>query len=97
MLTLCAMAEEKQKSPQLKPEIVRALTELFLVVENLAQEWGVEQELMVGTLTQEALHTWLEKVGQPTSSYAVFVVRSVYPFVHPHKLLLLLCQSISDA
>ena len=63
VLTWCAMAEEKQKSPQLKPEIVRALTELFLVVENLAQEWGVEQELMVGTLTQEALHTWLEKVG----------------------------------
>ena len=84
------MAEEKQKSPQLKPEIVRALTELFLVVENLAQEWGVEQELMVGTLTQEALHTWLEKVGQPTpnpspSSCVVFVVGSVYPFVCTHK------------
>ena len=38
------------------------MTELFLVVENTAQDWGVEQDLMVETITQESLSQWLEKV-----------------------------------
>ena len=28
---------------------------------NTSQEWGLSQDLLIGTLTQEALHTWLEK------------------------------------
>ena len=45
----------------LAPEIVRLLTELFLCVENLSQEWGLSEELMMGTLTSEDLHRWLER------------------------------------
>ena len=41
--------------PTLVPPSVRALTELFLVVENLAQEWGIAQDLIVGLTTDEAL------------------------------------------
>ena len=37
------------------------LTELFLSVENLSEEWGISQELMVETLTKEGLNKWLEK------------------------------------
>ena len=58
------MSKEYDKSDKtgvLKPEILRALTELFLVVENTAQDWGVEQDLMVETITQESLSQWLEK------------------------------------
>ena len=32
------------------------------MVENTAQDWGVEQDLMVETITQESLSQWLEKV-----------------------------------
>ena len=45
----------------LAPEIIRAMTELFFVVENLAEDWGITQDLLIDTLTKEGLSTWLEK------------------------------------
>ena len=45
------------------PEIVRALTELFLLVENVAEDWGMAQDHLIDMLTTEGLNTWLEKVG----------------------------------
>ena len=36
-LPLVIVVENEKKTPSLRPEIVRALTELFLVVENLAK------------------------------------------------------------
>ena len=43
------------------PEILRLMTELFLCVENLSQEWGLSEELMMGTLTSEDLYRWLQR------------------------------------
>ncbi|KAK3717323.1 hypothetical protein QZH41_011553, partial [Actinostola sp. cb2023] len=50
---------EKESStsgaPTLVSPVLRGLTELFLVVENLAQDWGVAQDLVVGFTTSESL------------------------------------------
>jgi len=40
--------------------VLRLLTELFLSVENLSKEWGQSEELMMGTLSSQELHRWLE-------------------------------------
>ena len=58
-----SIPDKPEKIGNLKPEIIRALTELFLIVENLAQEWGVEQDLMVETISEECLMNWFEKVN----------------------------------
>lgn len=54
--------DKGEKGYQLKPEILRALTELFLVVENTALDWRMEQDLLVETITEESLSHLLEKV-----------------------------------
>ena len=46
----------------LKPEITRGLTELFLIVENLAQKWDMEQDLMLETVSEDSILKWFEKV-----------------------------------
>ncbi|XP_048575305.1 zinc finger ZZ-type and EF-hand domain-containing protein 1 isoform X2 [Nematostella vectensis] len=50
---------EKESSagaaPTLVPPVLRGLTELFLVVENLAQDWGMAEDLVVGFTTNESL------------------------------------------
>jgi hypothetical protein len=59
LYTVLTKNEEKPvKNGSLKPEIVRGLTELFLIVENLAQEWGVEQDLMMETISEETILKW---------------------------------------
>lgn len=50
------------------PQIVRALTELFLLVENVAEDWGMAQDHLIDMLTTEGLNTWLEKVGVALAS-----------------------------
>jgi len=55
--------DDSQQGNTLIPEIIRALTELFLLVENIAEEWGVAQDHLIDMLTTEGLNTWLEKVG----------------------------------
>jgi len=42
-------------APTLVPPVLRGLTELFLVVENLAQDWGMAEDLVVGFTTIESL------------------------------------------
>ncbi|XP_020615962.1 zinc finger ZZ-type and EF-hand domain-containing protein 1-like [Orbicella faveolata] len=42
-------------APTLVPPVLRGLTELFLVVENLAQDWGMAEDLVVGFTTTESL------------------------------------------
>lgn len=62
MLPCVYSSDGKSKSQQiLSPEVIRVFTGLFLTVENLAEVLGVSQELMVETLSKEALHGWLEK------------------------------------
>lgn len=46
----------------LKPEITRGLTELFLIVEDLAQKWDMEQDLMLETVSEDSILKWFEKV-----------------------------------
>ncbi len=61
-IILFSFSEFRFKSQQnLSPDILRMLTELFLCVENLSEEWGSSQDLMLGTLTKEGLNKWLEK------------------------------------
>lgn len=48
------------------PQIARALTELFLLVENVAEDWGMAQDHLIDMLTTEGLNTWLEKVSEVT-------------------------------
>ncbi|XP_064406559.1 zinc finger ZZ-type and EF-hand domain-containing protein 1-like isoform X2 [Halichondria panicea] len=60
--TLIKTYEEKTKGQQLlSPEIIRVFTELFLTIENLAEEWGISHDLMIRTITKEELNKWLEK------------------------------------
>ena len=56
------LLDKGEKSFNLKPEILRALTELFLVVENTAIDWRMEQDLLVETITEDSLSKLLEKV-----------------------------------
>lgn len=42
-------------APSLVSPVLRGLTELFLVVENLAQDWGMAEDLLVGFTTIESL------------------------------------------
>lgn len=41
--------------PTLVSPVLRGLTELFLMVENLAQDWGMAEDLVVGFTTTESL------------------------------------------
>ncbi|XP_027043421.1 zinc finger ZZ-type and EF-hand domain-containing protein 1-like isoform X1 [Pocillopora damicornis] len=41
--------------PTLVSPVLRGLTELFLMVENLAQDWGTAEDLVVGFTTNESL------------------------------------------
>ncbi|XP_068674922.1 zinc finger ZZ-type and EF-hand domain-containing protein 1-like [Montipora foliosa] len=53
-----SMLEKEANStsaPTLVSPVLRGLTELFLVVENLAQDWGMAEELLVGFTTIESL------------------------------------------
>lgn len=59
---LCSL-DKGEKNFHLKPEILRALTELFLVVENTALDWRMEQDLLVETITEDSLSKLLEKVS----------------------------------
>ena len=56
------LSDKGEKTSHLKPEILRALTELFLVVENIALDWRTEQDLLVETITEDSLSQLLEKV-----------------------------------
>ncbi|EDO48016.1 predicted protein, partial [Nematostella vectensis] len=49
------MLEKESTAPTLVPPVLRGLTELFLVVENLAQDWGMAEDLVVGFTTNESL------------------------------------------
>eukprot|EP00731_Ephydatia_muelleri_P019712 Em0012g537a len=54
--------ERKERTGYIRvPEIVRAMTELFFVVENLAEDWGITRDVLLDMLTKEELSTWLEK------------------------------------
>lgn len=53
-----SMLEKEANStsaPSLVSPVLRGLTELFLVVENLAQDWGMAEDLLVGFTTIESL------------------------------------------
>jgi len=63
--------DDSQQGNTLLPEIIRALTELFLLVENIAEEWGVAQDHLIDMLTTEGLNTWLEKVGMSLVNYMI--------------------------
>lgn len=58
---LCFQTSKFGSQLSLAPDVLRLLTELFLCVENLSQEWGQSEELMMGTLSSQELHRWLEK------------------------------------
>ena len=61
-----ATEDDNQQVDSPVPQIVRALTELFLLVENVAEDWGMAQDHLIDMLTTEGLNTWLEKVGMAT-------------------------------
>ncbi|XP_077980047.1 zinc finger ZZ-type and EF-hand domain-containing protein 1-like [Glandiceps talaboti] len=56
-LLLNKMAKEtpKDSSTKILPPVQRALTELFLWAENLAMEWGIQEEYMVAMVDEEDL------------------------------------------
>lgn len=57
------LEDDSQQGNTPVPQIARALTELFLLVENVAEDWGMAQDHLIDMLTTEGLNTWLEKVG----------------------------------
>ncbi|XP_070581023.1 zinc finger ZZ-type and EF-hand domain-containing protein 1-like [Ptychodera flava] len=56
-LLLNKMAKEtpKDSSAKILPPVQRALTELFLLAENLAMEWGIQEDYMVAMVDYEDL------------------------------------------
>lgn len=64
MCRIYFILDKGEKNYHLKPEILRALTELFLVVENTALDWRMEQDLLVETITEDSLSKLLEKVSR---------------------------------
>ena len=59
---LFLISDKPDKMGSLKPEITRGLTELFLIVEDLAQKWDMEQDLMLETVSEDSILKWFEKV-----------------------------------
>ncbi|XP_073246845.1 zinc finger ZZ-type and EF-hand domain-containing protein 1-like isoform X1 [Porites lutea] len=82
--------EGSGSAPTLVPPVLRGLTELFLVVENLAQDWGVAEDLVVGFTTIESLKRCFSQavqrvgliglaIGQPNQASEALVKAAANP------------------
>lgn len=77
-------------APTLVPPVLRGLTELFLVVENLAQDWGMAEDLVVGFTTIESLKRCFSQavqkvgliglaIGQPNKASEALIKAAAKP------------------
>ncbi|XP_031567894.1 zinc finger ZZ-type and EF-hand domain-containing protein 1-like [Actinia tenebrosa] len=60
-------------APTLVSPVLRGLTELFLVVENLAQDWGMAEDLVVGFTTNESLKRCFSQAVQKIGAIGIAI------------------------